>query len=221
MSVALDEIGIGLLPDGSARRSATEVVTAQSMAGKRFAMKIALLEEAVKKIGQLIFALNQQFLDNERLIQIVGEKGAQEWIKLTPEDIRGDFFIDIETGSMLPKDEIAARQEAVQLLQYLNPIIQPVAQQNPAIILPVIRLVLDTFEMPGKQEIIDDLKDALMGAKEQMEAQQQAANMLTTAQAAQTTAAAAQQQSQAATQQTPETLQGTRADNELKTLLNQ
>lgn len=218
MSVALDEIGIGLLPDGSARRSATEVVTAQSMAGKRFAMKIALLEEAVKKIGQLIFALNQQFLDTDRLIQIVGEKGAREWLELSPEDIRGDYFIDIETGSMLPKDEIAARQEAVQLLQYLNPIIQPVAQQNPAIILPVIRMVLDTFEMPGKQEIIDDLKDALMGAKQQMEAQQQAANMLTTAQAAQTTAAAAQQQMQA-TQQTPETLQGTRADNELQTLL--
>jgi hypothetical protein len=222
MSVALDEIGIGLLPEGSSRRSATEVVTAQSMAGKRFAMKIALLEEAVRKIGQLIFALDQQFLDQERIIQIVGEQGAKEWVKLGPDDVRGDFFIELETGSMLPKDEIAARQEAVQLLQYLNPIIQPVAQTNPAIILPIVRMVIDTFDMPNKQEIIDDLKQALMGAQQQVQAQQQAQNNLANAQAAGAVAQAqqpAQDSSGASQVQVPDTLQGVRADNELSALL--
>jgi len=57
-TVAIDEVGIGLLPADGQRRSATEIVTSQSMAGKRFAVKIALLEEAVKKMGQLVFALN-------------------------------------------------------------------------------------------------------------------------------------------------------------------
>lgn len=215
MSVAIDEIGIGLLPDGSARRSATEVVTAQTMAGKRFAIKIALLEESVKKIGQLIFALNQQFLDKERMIQIVGENGAKEWVQLGPEDVQGDFFIDVETGSMLPKDEIAARQEAVQLLQYLNPIIAPIAQQNPTVILPVIRMVLDTFELPGKTEIINDLQKALGGAQEQLQAQQEANTANTQAQALQTAAGVQPQPS------APETAQGQRSDLELQALLSQ
>jgi hypothetical protein len=214
MSVAIDEIGIGLLPEGSSRRSATEVVTAQSMAGKRFAVKIALLEEAVKQIGQLVFALNQQFLDQEKVIQVVGERGAQEWVKLLPEDVRGDFFIDIETGSMLPKDEIAARQEAVQLLQYITPIISPVIQTNPGIIMPVIRMVLDTFELPGKQEILDELNKALGIATEQQQAQQATAQQQQDAQTVATLSQAAQSQLQ-----TPETLQGVRADNELAALL--
>lgn len=213
MSVAIDEIGIGLLPEGSARRSATEVVTAQSMAGKRFAIKIALLEEAVKKIGQLVFALNQQFLDQERMIQIVGERGAQEWVKLGPEDIRGEYFIDIETGSMLPRDEIAARQEAVQLLQYITPIISPVIQSNPGVIMPVLRMVLDTFELPGKQEIMDELQKALGVAGEQQQAQMQAEQAATEAQAMNQV-----QQAQSAAQ-APETAQGNRADQELALLM--
>jgi hypothetical protein len=214
MTVAIDEIGIGLLPEGGARRSATEVVTATSMAGKRFAIKIALLEEAVKKIGQLVFALNQQFLDQERIIQIVGERGAQEWVKLGPQDIRGQYFIDIETGSMLPKDEIAARQEAVQLLQYITPIIGPVIQSNPQVIMPVIRMVLDTFELPGKQDILDELNRALGGAA-QVQAQQRAAEQgAMQAQAAQAEAGAINQVQQAVSP--PDTAQGTRADLELQ-----
>jgi hypothetical protein len=218
-AVAIDEIGIGLLPDGSSRRSATEVVTATSMAGKRFAIKIALLEEAVKEIGEMVFALNQQFLDQERVIQIVGQRGAQEWLKLSPDDIRGDFFIDIETGSMLPKDEIAARQEAVQLLQYITPIISPVIQSNPAVILPVIRMVLDTFELPGKQEILDELNSALGQAKQTQQVQAQQEQEVMQAQAQQAQATAANQQAQAI--QTPETLQGARADQELSALLGE
>lgn len=217
MSVAIDEIGIGLLPEGSARRSATEVVTAQSMAGKRFAIKIALLEESVKKIGELVFALNQQFLDQEKLIQVVGQRGATEWVKFTPEDIRGEYMIAIETGSMLPKDEIAARQEAVQLLQYITPIIGPVIKTNPAVILPVIRMVLDTFELPGKQEILDELNSALGQAKQRVEEQNMAQNAATEA------TAIAALQGQAGAEQTsvvpPETAQGSRADMELQALL--
>lgn len=213
MSVAIDEIGIGLLPEGSARRSATEVVTAQSMAGKRFAVKIALLEEAVKKIGELVFALDQQFLDQEKMIQIVGESGANEWVKLGPEDIRGEYFIDIETGSMLPKDEIAARQEAIQLLQYITPIVGPIIQSNPQVVMPILRMVMDTFELPGKQNIIEELQKALGVANENVAQQQQmeAANM--EAQTLNQTAQAA------STVAPPETLQGVRADNELSKLL--
>lgn len=217
-TVAIDEIGIGLLPDNPQRRSATEVVTATTMAGKRFAMKIALLEEAVKKMGQLIFALNQQFLDRERMIQIVGERGAEEWLSLTPEDIQGDYHIDIEVGSMLPKDEIAARKEAVELLQYITPIIGPVIQSNPAVVMPILRMVLDTFELPGKQEVIDELNSALGIAKETVDAQNQAQNVATQAGALNQLSQleAAQQQADVTA---PETLQGKRADLEAKAAL--
>lgn len=161
MTTAIDEIGIGLLPDNPQRRSATEVMTSQKSAGRRFSMKIALLEEAVKKMGQMIFALDQQFLDQERIIQIVGQHGAAEWVKLGPEDVRADYFIDIETGSMLPKDEIAQRREAIELLQYVTPIVSPLLSTNPQVVVPILRIVLDTFELPGKQEIIDELTSAL------------------------------------------------------------
>jgi hypothetical protein len=192
MATAIDEIGIGLLPDNPQRRSATEVVTSQQSAGRRFAMKIALLEEAVKKIGELVFALNQQFLDRERMIQIVGERGATEWVQLSPEDIRGEYFIDIETGSMLPKDEIAQRKEAVELLQYITPIITPVVGTNPEIIMPVLRMVLDTFDLAGKQDIFDELQRVLGQATQTAQERQQAETAASQAQAMSSVSAAAQ-----------------------------
>lgn len=192
MATAIDEIGIGLLPENPQRRSATEVTTSQQSAGRRFAMKIALLEEAVKKIGQLVFALNQQFLDQERMIQIVGERGATEWVRIGPEDVRGDWFIDIEAGSMLPKDEIAQRREAVELLQYITPIVAPVLQTSPTVMVPIIRMVLDTFELPGTQEIMEELKNALQPAQAAAQEQAQAQNAATEAQAMQALAGAVQ-----------------------------
>lgn len=211
-TVAIDEIGIGLLPDNPQRRSATEVVTAQTMAGKRFAMKIALLEEAVKKIGQMVFDLNQQFLDQERIIQIVGERGATEWVKLSPKDIQGQYFINVEAGSMLPQDEVAARQEAMQLLQYITPIVGPVLQTNPKVAMPIIRMVVETFELPGRQEILDELNEALGVAAEAQAAQQQQQAQLQQAQQANAEAGALQ-----ALQPTPpQTAQGRRADLELQ-----
>lgn len=166
-AVAIDELGIGLLPENPQRRSATEVVTAQNMAGKRFATKIALLEEAVKKIGQMVYALNQQFLDQERMIQILGENGAAEWVSLSPEDVRADYYIEVEAGSMLPKDEIAQRQEAVELLQYITPIIAPIVASHPAVIAPIVRMVLDTFDLPAKNDIMDELNQVLGAANQQ------------------------------------------------------
>ena len=174
MATAIDEIGIGLLPDNPQRRSATEVVTSQQSAGKRFSMKIALLEDAVQKMGELIYALNQQFLDKERMIQVVGEDGANNWVRLSPADVRGQFYIEIETGSMLPRDEIAQRQEAVQLLQYISPLVAPVIQSNPAVIMPIIRMVLETFELPGKAKVMEDLKAALEGPQRMAQEQQMA-----------------------------------------------
>lgn len=220
-AVAIDEIGIGLLPENPQRRSATEVVTASTMAGKRFAVKIALLEEAVKKIGQMVYALDQQFLDQERIIQIVGERGAAEWIQLGPEDVRGDYFIELESGSMLPKDEIAQRQEAVELLQYITPIIAPVIQMRPSIIMPIIKMVLDTFDLPAEDQIISELEAAL-GAAEQQQAQQAAlAAQMQGAQQAQTEAAALGELAQIAGMgneevSPPTTAQGRRADLEVE-----
>lgn len=205
MATAIDEIGIGLLPDNPQRRSATEVVTSQQSAGKRFSMKIALLEDAVQKMGELIFALNQQFLDKERMIQIVGENGAEEWVQLSPADIRGKYFISIETGSMLPKDEIAQRQEAIQLLQYISPIVAPVVQKNPMVMLPILRMVIETFELPGKNQVMQELEQALSGSQQAAQQQMAAEEELAMAQAANAEAGALSSLQD-------QTMQGARAD---------
>lgn len=217
-TVAIDEIGIGLLPANPQRRSATEVVTATTQAGKRFSMKIALLEEAVKRIGTMVFALNQQFLDQERLIQVIGKEGAAQWVKFDPQDIQGDYYIDMEAGSMLPQDEVATRQEAMQLLQYITPIIAPVLQANPAVAMPIIKLVVGTFEFPSgdKDAIIKELESALGVAQQQMQAQAQAQAQLQQAQQAQ-----AESQALSNLQpEVPQTAQGLRADLEAQRAVN-
>ena len=79
--------------------------------------------------------------------------------------------------------------------------------------MPVIRMVLDTFELTGKQEILDELNKALGGAQQTLQQQQAMEQQQALAQSAQAEAGALAQVQQAVAP--PETAQGARADLEL------
>lgn len=78
--------------DSARRETATEVVTKTSNAGVRFDVKIMLFESMFfKRVVKLMDLNNQQFIDTERAIRIVGPDGFEEWRMVTPEEIVGEF----------------------------------------------------------------------------------------------------------------------------------
>ena len=77
----------------SGTTSATEFSAVQQQAGVRLKNKIKLIDEKLfKKFLEVSYQMDMQFAEFERVIKVVGEKGAK-FQRVKPEDIWGNFDV--------------------------------------------------------------------------------------------------------------------------------
>lgn len=107
--------------------TATGIMLLQEAGNARFKMKLDNLEDSLREFGRQLMALNQQFIDKEMVLRIVGEGGIK-WVTISPDDIKGEFDVDVEAGSTQPVSKSVRRAEARELIATLMPLI-PIAQQ--------------------------------------------------------------------------------------------
>ena len=75
------------------RETATTASILSNAANERFEMKVRLMEDmGLRRLGLMLIQLNQQYIDRERVIRIVGEDGVY-FQTVTPEDITGEFDV--------------------------------------------------------------------------------------------------------------------------------
>jgi hypothetical protein len=75
------------------RETATTASILSNAANERFKMKVQLMEDmGLRRLGLMLIQLNQQYMDHERVIRIVGDDGVH-FQKLSPEDIAGEFDV--------------------------------------------------------------------------------------------------------------------------------
>lgn len=95
-------------------KTATGIGLVQEAANARFNHKIQLLEESIKKLGDIILALYQQFITDEKVLRVVGDKG-EEFIRVLPKDIAGSYDCVPEAGSTTPIDKQREREDIMNL----------------------------------------------------------------------------------------------------------
>lgn len=125
----ISEYQRGSLPD--IRRTATEASIIQDAANSRAAHKLAIVEDSTRDVAYRLVALAQTYLTGEQVARMVGRDGAMLWIPFTREDIEGEFDFEVEAGSTQPLNETIRRQQAMQLLQTLQPYAVPGGPVNP------------------------------------------------------------------------------------------
>jgi hypothetical protein len=108
----------------SDKQTATEVRIKSEQGANRFDFNFKLMAEmGLKRIASLVIQLNQQFVESDRTIRIIGEKGA-DFRKITPAEIQGNFDL-IPNVDPLRIQEMENRQQILTLYSTLinNPII--------------------------------------------------------------------------------------------------
>jgi hypothetical protein len=70
----------------------------------------------IKRIGQMMVSMNEQFIDEEKVIRIVGPQGAT-FMALRPEDLRGNFDVVVQAGSTMPVNEAVRRKQVMEMFQ--------------------------------------------------------------------------------------------------------
>jgi hypothetical protein len=155
-------------------KTATGIGLVQEAANARFKHKIQLLEEAIKEVGEMVLALYQQFITDEKVIRVVGKKG-EEFIRVLPKDIAGEYDCVPEAGSTLMVDKDKEREEIMNLYAIFST--QPFENLK----MEMMKKMLEKFGMENLKDSLDkDIEEwtqtmIAQQEQEQAMAEQQAA----------------------------------------------
>lgn len=131
----------GALPE--IRRTATEASIIQDAANARAADKLSQIEAAIAEVARRLVSLGQQYMTVDQVARVIGNNGQAVLFSFTRDDIEGEYDFDVEAGSTQPQNESFRRQSAMQLLQTLQPFVDPTGMGGvinvPALLTRVLR----------------------------------------------------------------------------------
>lgn len=133
------------------KQTATEVSIKSEQSSNRFEFNFKLMAEmGVKNIAQQVIQMDQQFIDRERTIRILGDRGV-EFVQIFPDDIAGNFDL-IPCIDPLGIQEKDKKDQMMSLYDRL--------MQNPIIDKKLLsRKLLETFDFPDTEEILTGSSD--------------------------------------------------------------
>jgi len=153
---------------GQMNDTATGISLIQEAANQRFNAKLQNLEFGLKTMGELIRDMWLQFASPEMVIRIT-EKDGYKFLKVMKEDLMGEYDIKIESGSTVPSNRLQERNEEMNKYNVLTA--NPLIQGSPEALLEVTRALLEKWQDPGLEAIME----ALGGKVEEINKQKQQA----------------------------------------------
>lgn len=101
------------------RETATAITSLQEMANMRFQKRLRLIiEMGIIRLTEMLVALNQQYMTTTKVIPIVGRGEGINFMRVTPQEIQGQF--DYIPKTPLASPEIAKGVERRQLIELLG-----------------------------------------------------------------------------------------------------
>lgn len=102
----VDENLMGVQETGG-RKTATEVRTAGEAGASRLAAQARIISgSGIVDLTKIMSLNNQQWLSDEFFLRVVGREGLEKPIRVTPDQLAGDFYYPVSDGS-LPQDRVA------------------------------------------------------------------------------------------------------------------
>lgn len=107
----------GTASDALANDTATGISLLQEASNARFRLKVQNIEDMlIKRLGELMVAMNEQFISEDQVIRIVGEEGTT-FEKVKADEIRGNFDVSVVAGSTLPASESVEKKQIMEAYQ--------------------------------------------------------------------------------------------------------
>jgi len=151
--------GLGAASKGGP--TATEIATLQTSTQTRQGLQIALLDEWVQQVMELVAEIRQANMAEGDTVRLLGEQGETQVAELMADAAQLRFDVRLKVGTALPFDDERQKQDG-ERLKALFP-------QNPEI----SKLVLERFKVDNVEEVMQS--DALYSQYlAWVEAQQQA-----------------------------------------------
>ena len=128
MVSGVSEYARGQMPE--IRRTATEASIIADAGNARAADKLAIVELALSHIARRVVQVMQQYMTGEQMARVATTGGGNLFITYTRDDITGEYDFAIEAGSTQPMNDTIRKNQAVNLLNAMAPLVGTVI--NPA-----------------------------------------------------------------------------------------
>lgn len=101
----------------SSTQTATEISLTTTLAQKRIGLMKQQFKWAEKQVGEHWLKMNQQFITEDRLVQVVGPDGAHAFEQISPLALQGDYFLGMEAmdDSLIKQENLAQTQARLQV----------------------------------------------------------------------------------------------------------
>jgi hypothetical protein len=97
---------LGMQEQGG-RKTATEVRSSSEGSASRLAAMARIISaQGIADLSTMMCLNNQQYLSDDFYIQIMGREGLENPIRITPDQLAGDFYFPVHDGT-LPSDRVA------------------------------------------------------------------------------------------------------------------
>lgn len=131
-------------------QTATEVSLTTSMAQRRMLAKKMQFSWSQRRDGEQWIALNQQFVREARMVEVLGNDGARNFEEIRPEMLQGTYSIELAAmdESLMRQERRAEKSALLQLVLGSLGAFAALAQVNPNI------------QVPNPQALLDDVFEA-------------------------------------------------------------
>lgn len=136
---------------GPASTTATASASAQSNLQTRLRLHVKRVARTIKLSGQLLIALNQQFLTTTQVAHLRGEEGV-DYVDIEPHEIVGETVVRASVSAVRANPELRA-QRMIQLSQIVLPLFLQGAHKDPTIGV-WLRTLLDLNEVENADLIM-------------------------------------------------------------------
>ena len=160
---------------GEYKTNTTNLAIQSYIAGKSMRLddKRDLIENWLGNIGWGIAQLCLMYMDNQQVINLIGQGNSQFWRNYTPDEIITTFSLRCVGGSTVKPTSDAKKQQALQMSQILGQF----AGATPYVTIIMLRILERAFDEPIVKEedftiIINSIMQQLQA--QQLQAQQQA-----------------------------------------------
>jgi len=106
--------------ESTGRRTAREAIIVQQNSDQRLNRRQDSVSEAYSECGEKLLALVAKFWRTPRMVEVVGQDGAAQWMSFTGPQIKGRYRYRVMFSSEPVQGLQARRQEALQLFTMLS-----------------------------------------------------------------------------------------------------
>lgn len=144
----------GFAPSGAT--TATAFSGLQAAVQMRMVHHVRRIRRTMRKIGQILVAMNQQFMTKAQVIHVTGQRGM-EYREIEPWQIAGNVVVQAQATASRGNPEMRA-QRMLGVAQFSLPIIAGPAGNHPGV-RKLIRAVLEANEIDNVDDILPPIPD--------------------------------------------------------------